>query len=213
MQSNNLNNFLKTREEIEAWIDNNCFTNATYSLIPDDKYGFVVEVYGDIGIGKYWEKKSRNNKITHVPVKFSAIMKDFICSNNALTNLEFAPHTVGKSFNCSDNLLTSLKGAPQRVDGDFLCSDNSLVNLKGGPLYVGKGYYCKNNQLETLEFIPEELGHQFFAEHNEGLGAHQNIKSLSELEKVSEIYKQKAILEKELKPSSLSPSVLENFKI
>ncbi len=210
--NNSGNNFLKTEAEINEWIELNCFKNGSIAILPNDEYGFVVEVYGDIAIGRFWDSPNLN-KISHVPIKFSVVTKELICSNNNLISLDFAPRFVGKDFACHDNLLTSLKGCPERVEGGFSCGSNQLTSLEGGPLYVGKGYHASSNNISTLEFIPEEIRGKIDLGDNTLLGEHQHINNFTQLEVVSNIYKQKAHLERELKNGSHLSRIGNHFKV
>lgn len=44
------NKFLKIQDEIIQWLDNHGIKN--YTLIPDETYGFVIDVDGDVNISK-----------------------------------------------------------------------------------------------------------------------------------------------------------------
>ena len=98
-------------------------------LIPDEKYGFVVDVNGNVNLfGKY---------LTTIPVKFNKVSGNFYCYYNQLTSLEFSPRIVRGNFECSGNQLTSLEFCPQRVGGGFYCADNQelkeiqkIINFK-----------------------------------------------------------------------------------
>lgn len=140
-------NFYKTIEEIENWL-NKYDIFYDYEIIPDEKYGFVVNLDTDFQAFK--------KNLIWIPIKFNIVNGVFNCSQNQLESLEFAPIYVGKSFYCNDNKLTSLKGCPNEIIGDFYCDENQLQNLKDCPKKVNF-LRCDKIILDDLSFIPEKV--------------------------------------------------------
>ena len=66
-----------------------------YTLVPDEQYGFVIDVNGDVDLS--------DKNLINIPVKFNTINGYFICNVNQLTSLEFCPQTVRGSFYCENN--------------------------------------------------------------------------------------------------------------
>ena len=100
-----MNNFYKDKQKIINWLDE--YEVKSYTLIRDEKYGFIVNINGDV----YLSDKS----LTNIPVKFGEITGVFYCRRNKLTSLEFSPQTVSGSFYCGDNKLTSLDFSPKNI--------------------------------------------------------------------------------------------------
>lgn len=86
---------LKNKEEIINWLESHNVQN--YELLEDDKYGYVVNVDGDVDLSYI--------KLIHIPVKFAHVGGSFYCNYNKLTSLEFCPAHVGGSFLCGNNPL------------------------------------------------------------------------------------------------------------
>ena len=151
-----MTNFYKDKQQIIDWLDKYQVKN--YTLIPNEKYGFVIDVSGDVDL--------RSRKLFNIPVKFNKIIKGFDCSNNNLISLEFCPKVTGGSFYCYDNQLTSLEFCPQTVSNNFNCGNNKLTSLEFCPQTVIGGFYCHSNQLTSLEFSPQKLGGDFYCNNN-----------------------------------------------
>ncbi len=170
---------LKTKAEIQAWLDKMGVKNYT---INND---LTVDVDEDVDI--------RKKKLTEIPVQFGIVKGDFDCygnqlttlkgapkeckffechynnlttlegapkecrffdcSNNQLTSLEFAPEKC-VFFNCSNNQLTSLEGSPKECK-KFNCSNNQLTSLEGSPKECKEAFHCSYNKLTSLEFAPK----------------------------------------------------------
>ena len=64
-----------------------------YTLVPDEQYGFVIDVNGDVYLS--------DKNLINIPVKFNTVKGNFYCTRNKLTSLEFSPQTVVGSFNCN----------------------------------------------------------------------------------------------------------------
>lgn len=139
--------FYKTIEEITEWL-NKYDIFYDYEIIPNEKYGFVVNLDTDF--------HAFDKNLTWIPIKFNIVNGVFNCSKNKLASLEFAPNYVGKSFYCNDNNLTSLEGCPKEVKDDFYCDNNQLKNLKGCPNTINF-LRCDRTNLEDLSFFPEKI--------------------------------------------------------
>ena len=104
---------LKKRNEIEEWLDSYNIRN--YELIKSSKYGYVVNVNGDVKLSRLNLKK--------IEVKFNYILDGcFTCSNNQLESLEGCPNTIEGDFFCYSNELTieSLKYLPKKINTNYL---------------------------------------------------------------------------------------------
>lgn len=166
--------FLKTKEEVKAWLDEMNVKNYT---IHDD---LLVDVSSSV---RLYDKK-----LTHIPVMFNVVGGDFDCSSNALTTLIGAPKIVSETFDCCNNQITDLEGGPswvgilicslnknlkslkgcaEFVRWDFECCDNpQLTSLEGGPKEVGGTYDCSNNKLNTLKGSPPTINKDFRCSNN-----------------------------------------------
>lgn len=112
-----MNKFLKTEKEITKWLDNHGVRG--YALIPDEQYGFVVNVVGNVYLS--------NENLTHIHIKFNTINGYLNCYHNKLSSLELCPVHVGKHFSCDRNNLTSREFCPSHVGGGFYCDGNELL--------------------------------------------------------------------------------------
>lgn len=157
--------FLQTKEDITVWLEKHQVKN--YELMVDEKYGFVVNVHGDVDVS--------GKNLSHIPVKFSHVGGNFKCNNNQLTSLEFCPSHVESYFSCYNNKLISLIGAPEVIKGYFDCDCNQLTSLIGCPQYVGGSFDCGENQLTSLEFCPVHVGGSFMCGNNPLLQEIQEI--------------------------------------
>ncbi len=153
-------NFLTEPDEIKAWLKEQDIT--VYSLIPDTRYGWSVDVQQDVVINL----KQAYESVQSLPVKFNRVKGKFHCSNNKLLTLEGAPEYVDGTFTCDNNELTSLEFGPQQVTRYYFCSNNMLTSLKGACKEVGRDFDCSSNNLSTLEFCPEIIGGDFYCGHN-----------------------------------------------
>ena len=143
---NSNNQFLKTRKEIEAWLQKMKIKNYT---IRDD---LMVDVDGDVDLSY--------QNLSFIPVKFWEVGGDFDCSHQCLQSLKGAPREVGGDFDCSYTCIKSLEGGLKEVGGDFKCNDNSqLENLKGVPRKVGGYFICFDNPSLTddIDEIVDEI--------------------------------------------------------
>ena len=132
-----MTNFYKNKQQIINWLEKHEVKN--YILVPDEKYGFVVDVNGNVNLfGKY---------LINIPIKFNNVSISFNCGYNQLTSLEFSPQKVGGSFICQSNQLDSLEFCPQAISGVFSCSYNKLTSLEFCPETIGGKFYCNDNQL------------------------------------------------------------------
>jgi len=135
--------FLKSREEIEAWLQSMKIEN--YTINDDLSDDLSVDVKGDVDLF--------SKGLTSFPVQFGNVDGYFACTHNKLTSLQGGPREVGGDFQCSGNQLTTLQGGPREVGGDFWCYDNELTSLQGGPREVGGNFLCQLNRLTSLEGI------------------------------------------------------------
>lgn len=146
--------FFKTREEVEAWLEENHISNYT---INDD---LVVDVDENVFIRSPYFMTAQESS-TALPVRFGRISGSFDISSCNLSSLIGCPKEVEDYFSAQDNMLTSLEGAPREIGGTFNCSRNRLQTLKGGPKIVGGTFKCGNNILTSLEGAPREVGGSF----------------------------------------------------
>ena len=106
--------FYTDEKQIINWLEK--YKIKKYTLVPDKKYEFIVNVNGHVDL--------RGKELLSIPVKFNEVNGDFYCNDNKLTSLEFSPQTVDGDFYCSNNKLTSLEFIPQTVGLSFDCSHN-----------------------------------------------------------------------------------------
>ena len=147
--------FYTDKQQIINWLEKHEVKN--YTLVPDEQYGFVVDVYGDVNL--------RDKKLLNIPVKFNKISGSFYCDNNKLNSLEFCPQIIGDNFYCYSNQLTSLEFCPQTVGRSFNCSENKITSLEFCPETIGGNFWCGSNQLlkeiqEITDFKLIYLEHQ-----------------------------------------------------
>ena len=160
-----MNKFYKDKQKIINWLDEHEVKN--YILVPDEKYGFIVNVNGDVDLSF--------KELINIPIKFSKVNGSFGCHDNKLTSLEFCPKKVGGSFYCDSNKLTSLEFCTQAISGSFGCYKNQLRSLEFSPQTVGGSFLCSENQLRSLEFCPQMVGGNFYCENNPELKNIQEI--------------------------------------
>ena len=130
---------LKTKEEIEKWLDKMEISN--YQINED----LTVDVDGHVDLNY--------KNLTELPVQFGVVEGNFECKMNKLQNLKGCPESA-KNYDFSHNELTTLKGAPEYVNGGFNCSDNNLKDLEHCPKIVGAFLDCRNNKLTSYEHLP-----------------------------------------------------------
>lgn len=85
---------IKIKKNIEKWLDKYGIKN--YKLIPNDKYGFVIDVYQNFDL--------KNQNLKDISIKFKNIFGDFFDNNYNLTPLSWAPSKVN-CFNVSEIFL------------------------------------------------------------------------------------------------------------
>ncbi len=109
---------------IKEFFDDNLevLKGATYT-IKKDKYGFYVNVDGDVALN--------NLGLIEIPIRFGEVRGSFGCTNNKLTSLLGAPHTVRGVFNCMYNSLTTLEHCPKHWEKEFICVNNELESFEG----------------------------------------------------------------------------------
>ena len=155
---------LKTKIEIENWL--NKYNIKNYSLIEDNKYGYIVNVNDSVYLS--------SKKLINIDVKFNKVNGGFFCFGNK---------------------LKSLKGCPEEVNGHFDCSDNELESLDG-PKIINGNFYCHNNKINNLERLNNLLNMEIqnnyiHLANNPELYELQYITDFNEIKKILKIYKEK----------------------
>lgn len=113
--SNYENNLYSRSGDIMRWLDKNNVDN--YQLVESRRYGFVVNVDGDVSL--------RHLNLKLIQVKFNTIKGNFDCSHCNLLSLQGAPDIVHKNFNCSHNKLTNFKSLNiPKVHGNLYLQGN-----------------------------------------------------------------------------------------
>jgi hypothetical protein len=110
---------LKTKEEIQAWLDKMKIENY---IINDD---LTVDVDGNVSIGE--------RDLIRIPVQFGVIKGWFDCSSNKLKSLQGSPKDCNHVFDCSHNELTSLEFIPQNCKRVICYWNDELTSLEGAP--------------------------------------------------------------------------------
>lgn len=128
---------LKTREEIEAWLEK--VRVKMYSI--DD----------DLEITTRDNVVLENIDISFLPVTFKLVNGDFIIKECNLKSLKGVPRVVKGNFDCTKNYLQSLAGGPVQVYGAYDCSRNRLTSIRS-PLKSLAGLFdCSNNPITSLK--------------------------------------------------------------
>ena len=173
---------LKEKYKIEAWLKQYKITN--YKLIPNETYGYVVNVNKTVNIS--------NKNLKKIEVQFNQIVGDFYCCNNKLTSLEGCPHIVNGHFDCSNNQLSSLEYCPEIIEGTLWCNNNEL-NCLEGPKIIYEWLDCNNNKLtlNSLKRMNVDIKINYIEiNNNKELGELENVTDFQELkEKVEDIFK------------------------
>ena len=175
---------LRKKEEIKAWLKKNNIEN--YELIPNEEYGYIVNVNRDVSLF--------NCKLKNIEVKFNKIKGNFSCFRNQLESLEGCPEIISGFFDCSENKLKTLEGCPEIVKGDFYCRNNNLT-------------------MEGLKYLPKEVNSDYMnISDNEKLGSLQNITNFQNMKnKVEEMLNIKK--EKEKLLNNINKKELNKNKI
>ena len=160
-----MTNFYKDKQQIIDWLD--LYEVKNYTLVPDEKYGFIVNVNGNVYLS--------DKKLLSIPVKFSEVVGSFSCYSNKLTSLEFSPQIIGDDFSCGYNKLASIEFSPQIIGDDFSCNNNKLTSLEFCPQAVGGSFYCHSNKLTSLEFFHQTVSGSFLCHGNTELKDIQKI--------------------------------------
>jgi len=163
--------FLKTKIEIESWLNRMEIDN--YTLSKSSEYGYVVDVKGSVDIS--------GKNLTSIPVKFHQVSEDFNCCHNALTSLTGSPESVGYHFMCDNNQINTLRHSPRHIKGIFSCSRNLLQQLQYCPEIVEANFYFYSNKIETLEHFPQNVKGEVFCFNNPLLGDAQALTDFSQL--------------------------------
>lgn len=117
-----------------------------YTLEPDPKYGYVINVVGDVFL--------HYKNLISIPYKFGKVTGGFYCYENNLTSLENSPDEIRK-FDCSHNpQLRSLEGGPKIVSENYCCYSCDLHTLKGAPVKVEYFNCSYNKNLSSLDYAP-----------------------------------------------------------
>jgi hypothetical protein len=124
--------FLKTKEEIAAWLDEHKVTN--YSINDD----LAVDVNGDVSV--HVPKHipgDPNAKWANLPIQFGKVSGKFYIQN----------------------VKDSLKGCPKEVGGTFTVFNSYMPDLIGSPSKVGQHFYLSNcHRLESLTGMASSIG-------------------------------------------------------
>jgi hypothetical protein len=108
---------LKTREEIEDWLNKYDVYNA---IINND---LTVDVTRDLRLP--------NKGLVEIPIQFGTVHGTVYCGSNKLKSLKGMPYRVKGHFNCSYNELINLDFCPQFIGGQLICSHNPIESLTG----------------------------------------------------------------------------------
>lgn len=154
---------LNDKPNIRKWL--NRYNVKNYTLVPDEQYGFVVNVDGDVNL--------YNKQISAIEIKFNIVSGYFYCPLNNLTSLEGCPTLVGGLFNCSRNELTSLEHCPESIGG---------------------GLDISNNKINNLYHLPKNISGSFLCHNNEGLGNFQKVVDFSEIKEIAASEKERNAL-------------------
>ena len=137
--TNNLENeifpMLKTKEEIQIWLNKHHINNY---IIHDN---LTVDVGESISLFK--------KSLKYIPIQFGVVHGNFQCSENNLVTLKGCPKIVYGTFECASNQLNSLKYAPEYVEYSFTCANNKITSLEYLPK-IGKAIACHKNQITRL---------------------------------------------------------------
>lgn len=136
----------KNPKKIKAWLDQHNVKK--YILVPDEQYGFMVNVEDSVLMAGL--------KIKKIKVKFHEVKGRFDVEANELQTLKGCPEIVNGHFDCSHNELKDLKYCPQIIKGDFLCYSNHLNSIEYCPQMVhGHIDYYDNPELGEIEKIKD----------------------------------------------------------
>lgn len=153
--------FYREEKKIIQWLTKQKVND--YDLELSEKFGFIVNVSGDVLLSG----EERDFILRNIPVKFGVIAGRFDCHENELKDLDFAPSYVSGRFKCSNNKIKSLKNCPEYVGGDFNCNDNELTTLEYAPKKVGGTFLCANNFLTSLQYCPDIISQNFSCSGND----------------------------------------------
>ncbi len=178
--------FLTNKKQILAWLDKHKVKN--YTLVPNAKYGFVVNVNGDVDLSNNdWPtnyhhithqkfkkvtrfrvermrimKYRKYTPLRHVPIKFKKVTGHFKCNFNELKNLKCAPQYVGGMFLFRGNKIKNLDKLPKKIGRSIDLGQNELVSLIGSPRTVyGSFDVSYNSKLQSLKGSPVIVENSF----------------------------------------------------
>lgn len=141
---------LSNQSDIQKWLDNYSIEN--YILIPDHKYGYIVDVNDNVNLSY--------SGIKLIEVKFNIIKGN---------------------FDCSYNFLYTLKGSPKIVEGYCDVNNNNLTSLKYVPHTIHKEFCADHNLLKSLFYFPQKvLGNYIHLYNNELLNELQNLETYND---------------------------------
>ena len=185
------------KEEIEAWL--NQYQIKNYELIPNEEYGYVVNVNDNVIMNHCMLK--------NIEVKFNKVNGNFNCGFNGLTSLKGCPEIVTGDFNCYFNELKSLKYCPKIIGKELDCSYNVLESLKYVPSNLKKLDISNNNvSIDSLKFLSEVIN-LININHNPKLGNLQEIRDINELKEKVNIYFEKENLLNIIKKEELNKNI------
>ena len=186
--------FLKSKEEIEAWLEE--YEVKDYEI--HDDLTVTLNEHLDLSDRrlksipvKFRKTQSVNvtrNELTSIDWAPEVVDGHFECNGNQITSLESGPREVKGLFNCIGNKLTSLEGGPQKVGGFYACSANNLGNLKGVADEVGASVDVSNCNLTSLEFLPSKIGANLYFDTNKITSFRGIYKVLKEINTANDQY-------------------------
>jgi len=190
-----------TKPDIKNWLDRYGVKN--YTLIPDETYGFVVDVAANVRLSQ--------KNLQALGVQFRVVSGDFFCQNNQLTSLLGCPESVGGHFDCGHNFITSLLHAPKRVARSFNCQYNRITSLKNCPQHIGESFDCSNNSLNHMDALPDFVGYALYFFNNSNLRI-RRVLDLSEAQTILQKYlieAEQALLHANMAPTATQLSCHE----
>ena len=173
---------LKDKKQIEDWL--NKYHIKKYELIPDNEYGYIVNVNQDVLI---WYRNLKS-----IDIKFNKVDGFFVCSHNMLTTVQNFPNEVRNGIDCSFNKIESLQDLLIKKECNFICSNNEL-DIKGL-----KSLNLKNK----IKFLN--------LEENKKLNEIQNIKDFNQIKEILKTMNEKENLLNRIKKEDLNKNKIIN---
>jgi hypothetical protein len=140
---------LKTKEEIQSWLEEMKIENYT---INDD---LTVDVNGDVFLGR--------KKLNSIPIQFGTINGSMSIWDNHLVSLKGCPSKITESFDCSHNKLKSFEYCPIEIGAYFVFYANQISTFDFFPNSVGSLVIYENdikNIHDLKTQIKDSLSHQ-----------------------------------------------------